>query len=457
MKLPDGPKASNFVQLIQWISDPLRYMDECSKQYGDMVTMNWGNYGSIVMVNHPQVMQELFTNDQFEAPGKINGIFKPLVGEQSMFLMERDRHKRQRQLLMPSFHGERMKTYGDQICAISHDVINQLSIAQPFIARSIMQKITLRVIMHAVFGLDRGDRFEALQPMLSSLLGMVDSPLRASILFFPSLQKDLGPWSPWGRFQQKRRKIDELIFAEIADRRAKPNEKRTDILSLMMEARDENGESMTDIELHDELLTLLFAGHETTATALAWAFYWIHKYPSVREKLLQELDNFGENPDPMSIFRLPYLSAVCQETLRIYPVGMLTFPRVTKSPINLMGHEFAPGTTLVGSIYLTHRREELYPNPLEFRPERFLERQFSPYEYLPFGGGARRCLGLALAQFEMKLVLAMLLQNYQFELGESHVKPKRRGVTLGPSGGVKMIMKGRRTPQQMPEKVASLV
>ncbi|MEY3867662.1 MAG: hypothetical protein RLZZ338_1553 [Cyanobacteriota bacterium] len=457
MKLPDGPKASNFVQLIQWISDPLRYMDECSKQYGDMVTVNWGNYGSIVMVNHPQVMQELFTNDQFEAPGKINGIFKPLVGEQSMFLMERDRHKRQRQLLMPSFHGERMKTYGDQICAISHDVINQLSIAQPFIARSIMQKITLRVIMHAVFGLDRGDRFEALQPMLSSLLGMVDSPLRASILFFPSLQKDLGPWSPWGRFQQKRRKIDELIFAEIADRRAKPDEKRTDILSLMMEARDENGESMTDIELHDELLTLLFAGHETTATALAWAFYWIHKYPSVREKLLQELDNLGENPDPMTIFRLPYLSAVCQETLRIYPVGMLTFPRVTKSAINLMGHEFAPGTTLVGSIYLTHRREELYPNPLEFRPERFLERQFSPYEYLPFGGGARRCLGLALAQFEMKLVLAMLLQNYQFELGESQVKPKRRGVTLGPSGGVKMIMKGRRTPQQIPEKVASLV
>ena len=457
MTLPDGPKASHFVQLIQWISDPLRYMDESSKQYGDMVTVNWGNAGPIVMVNHPQAMQELFTNDQFEAPGKINGILKPLVGEQSMILLDGDRHKRQRQLLMPSFHGERMKTYGDQICAISHDVTNQLSIAQPFIARSLMQKITLLVIMHAVFGLDKGDRFEALQPMLSSLVGMVDSPLRSSLLFFPSLQIDLGPWSPWGRFQQKRRKIDQLIFAEIADRRAQPDEKRTDILTLMMEARDEKGESMTDIELHDELLTLLFAGHETTATALAWAFYWIHKYPSVREKLLQELDNLGENPDPMTIFRLPYLSAVCQETLRIYPVGMLTFPRVTKSAINLMGHELAPGTTVIGSIYLTHRREELYPNPLEFRPERFLERQFSPYEYVPFGGGSRRCLGLALAQFEMKLVLAMLLQNYQFELGESKFKPKRRGVTLGPSGGVKMIMKGRRTPQQIPEKVASLV
>jgi cytochrome P450 family 110 len=226
----------------------------------------------------------------------------------------------------------------------------------------------------------------------------------------------------------------------------------------MMAARDENGQPMTNQELRDELMTLLFAGHETTATALAWGLYWIHSLPSVREKLLQELDSLGKNPDPMAIFRLPYLSAVCQETLRIYPVGMLTFPREVKSPVELMGYQLAPGTVVVGSIYLTHRRKDLYPEPLQFRPERFLERQFSPYEYLPFGGGSRRCIGMALAQLEMKLVLASILRDFELALAENKPVPaKRRGVTLGPAGGVRMVMTGRRMRQQRPEPIASTV
>ncbi|HLO50405.1 MAG TPA: cytochrome P450 [Kamptonema sp.] len=458
MTLPDGLKTLPYVQLIQWIADPLAYMNKCAKQYGDIFTTRWGKVDPYVMISNPQAIQEMLTSPAFDTPGSANGILKPMLGENSMILLDGDRHKRQRQLLMPPFHGDRMRNYSQKICAIAADVTSSIPIAQPFSVRNAMQEITMRVILHAVFGLDRGPRFQQLQPQLTELLEMTSSPLKSSVLFFNFLRQDWGPWSPWGRIVQRQQQINQLLFAEIEERRTQPNSDRTDILSLMMAARDENNQPMTDPELRDELLTLLFAGHETTATALAWAFYWIHHLPAVREKLLQELDSLGENPDPMAIFRLPYLTAVCNETLRIYPVAMLTFPRVVQEPVTLLGHQLEPGTTVLGSIYLTHRREDLYPQPQEFKPERFLERQYSPYEYLPFGGGSRRCIGLALAQLEMKLVLAVILQNYELALASPNpVLPKRRGVTLGPGGGVQMVIKGPRIRQEVPVPAASAI
>jgi cytochrome P450 len=211
---------------------------------------------------------------------------------------------------------------------------------------------------------------------------------------------------------------------------------------LLLSARDEAGEAMTDVELHDELMTLLLAGHETTATAIAWALYWVHKLPNIREQILQELETLGDNPEPLNIARLPYLTAVCNETLRIYPVAVLTVPRAVKEPVELMGYPLEPGTRLYGCIYLTHHREDIYPNSQQFKPERFLERQFSPYEFLPFGGGIRRCIGEALALFEMKLVLATILQRYELALADQRPeRPKRRGVTFAPERGVKMVMR----------------
>lgn len=271
------------------------------------------------------------------------------------------------------------------------------------------------------------------------------------------LQLDLGAWSPWGNFVRQRQQIDELLYAEIRERREQPDPDRTDILSLLLLARDEEGKLMTDQELRDELMSLMFAGSETTATAMSWTLYWVHRLPEVREKLLKELETLGDSPDPMTIFRLPYLTAVCNETLRIHPVAMLTFPRVVEEPVELLGQQLEPGTALVGCIYLTHQREDLYPEPKQFNPERFLERQFSPYEFMPFGGGARRCVGEALAQFEMKLVLATILSRYQLALAEQKpVRPQRRGVTLGPAGGVKMVITGERVPQGQPtEALAS--
>lgn len=349
-----------------------------------------------------------------------------------------------------------MRAYGQLICDITQQAMSQLAPGKAFSARSVMQDISLEVILNAVFGIYEGERFQKLTKLLGALTDVFKSPLTSSFLFFPSLQKDLGPWSPWGYFNRVQQQIDELLYAEIQERRKSYEPERTDILTLLLSARDEAGEPMTDLELHDELLTLLFAGHETTATAMAWALYWVHHLPEVGEKLLQELDTLGDNPDPVAISRLPYLSAVCQETLRIYPVGILTFPRVVEKPVKLMGYEIEPETIVMGCIYLTHHREDLYPEPKTFKPERFLERQFSPYEYLPFGGGSRRCIGLALAQFEMKLVLATILSRYQLALADQRpVRPQRRGVTLAPAGGVKMLAKGQR--QQQEQSLATTV
>jgi unspecific monooxygenase len=212
----------------------------------------------------------------------------------------------------------------------------------------------------------------------------------------------------------------------------------------MMAARDENGQAMSNAELRDELLSILLAGHEATATTLAWALYQIHQKLDVREKLVQELDTLGDAP-PMEIAQLPYLTAVCQETLRMYPVIPVIFPRITKSPTKIAEYLFDAETTLMPTIYLVHYREELYPNAHQFKPERFWERQYSPAEYFPFGGGNRRCLGYALAQLEMKLVLATILSKYLLVLAEDKpVKLQRRGFTLAPAGGVRMVMSGKR-------------
>lgn len=445
MNLPNGPTTPPFLQLIQWIADPIGYMNACAEKYGDIFTVRWGSKRTLVMVSHPQALQEMLTNEALTAPGDINDIARPLLGDNSVILLNGDRHQERRKLLMPPFHGERMRNYGKLICAIAKQVSSQWIANQPFVARTSMQDITMRVILQTVFGLHEGPRLEELKRRLVARLEMTSTPLGSSFIFLPFLRQDWGPWSPWGRVMQKHRLVDELIYAEIGDRRANFDPDRSDILTLLLSARDESDRGLTDIELRDELMTLLFAGHETTATALAWALYWIHKIPSVREKLLQELDRLGDDPEPMEIFRLPYLTAVCQETLRIYPVAMLTFARMVESPVEIMGHKLEPGLQVIGSIYLTHQREDLYPKPHLFKPERFLERQFSPYEFLPFGGGSRRCIGMALAQYEMKLVLATLLSETQLTLAETEpVQPKRRGALLAPAGGVQMVMTGKR-------------
>ncbi|HEY9629444.1 MAG TPA: cytochrome P450 [Coleofasciculaceae cyanobacterium] len=444
-QLPNCITSPHWWQLMTWIADPLGFQDKYSRMYGDIFTMRLNKVGGYVVISNPQAIQDIFSQDSKFEMGRGNYLAEPLVGRNSLMLLDGDRHRRERKLLMPPFHGERLQTYAEQICQITEQVASQWQVGQSFVARTAMQKISLEVILQIVFGLSEGERYEQLKPLLTSWINLLDSPLRSSMLFMKVLQQDWGKWTPWGQMKQQQRQVHQLLQAEIEERRTQESEARTDVLSLMMAARDEQGQAMTDDELRDELLTILFAGHETTATTLAWAFYQIHQRPEVREKLLAELDSLGENPPPMEISQLSYLSAICQETLRMYPVLPVIFPRIAKSPVKIAGQMFDAGTTFMVTIYLVHYREDLYPKAQHFEPERFLKRQYSAAEYFPFGGGSRRCLGYALALLEMKLVLATVLSQYQLALAEDKpVKLQRRGFTLAPKGDVPMIMTGKR-------------
>ena len=442
-------KTPTLQQQYEWITKPIDFMEKAVKEYPDIFhSQILGAKKSIIFVNHPQAIQEIFTNDRkkFSAPGEVNKILEPIIGDFSVILLNGDRHKRERQLLMPPFHGERMQAYGNIICSITDTVFSQLPENQTFTARDIASEISLNVMLQAVFGLYDGERYQLIKNGIIGMMSLFGSPLAFSFLLFPFLQKDLGNWTPWGYFMRQREELDKLLYAEIKERRSQLDyENRVDILSLLMSAKDAEGNSMTDRELRDELITLLVAGYETTATAMAWGLYWIHRQPEVREKLLQELDSLGENTAPVTISKLPYLTAVCKESLRIYPVVVATFMRKVAEPVELLGHQLEPDNRIWGCIYLLHHREDLYPDSKQFKPERFLERQFSPHEFMPFGGGVRVCVGYALAQFEMKLVLATAVSRYKLALADNQPeKPQRRGVTMAPARGVKMKKEGIR-------------
>jgi unspecific monooxygenase len=445
-QLPDGPKTPTFFQLINWIIRPFEYLEECTDKYGDIFTMKLFGFPPLVFISNPQGVQEIFSGDaKYFDVGRTNDLVRPILGDRSIVLMDGSQHKKERKLLMPPFHGDKVKSYAASICKITEDAAAQWQVNQPFIARTVTQDITLKVIMETVFGFSEGEKCQQLRTLLVDWLDITASPVRSSFIFLKFLQADLGAWSPWGKFIRTKQKIYDLLQSEIQQRRANPEKMGDDILSLMLGATDEDGQPMGDEQLKDELITLLFAGHETTATSLAWAFYWLGKRPETKAKLLQEIDALGKNPDPMDISRLPYLTAVCQETLRLYPVVPVTFARVAKQDMEIMGRFFPSGTTFVPSIYPMHHREDLYPNSQQFQPERFLERQYTPYEFIPFGGGVRLCLGYALAMLEMKLVLATILSKYNLELAnEQPIKPIRRGGTIAPANGVPLVMTGCR-------------
>ncbi|BAZ50100.1 cytochrome P450 [Nostoc sp. NIES-4103] len=450
MKLPDGPKSPPIMQVIQWMFNPLDYLEEAVNRYGEIFTGRMGLNGApIVLVSNPQAIQQIFQGEfkEFGFAIEQKKFLEPLVGKYSVVILDGQTHRQHRQLLMPPFHGKRMQTYGQLICDITAKVMNQLPLDQPFVTRQVMKKISLEVMLQAVFGLQTGESGEHLKKLLISWLDFLGSPIRASFLYFTFLQKDLGAWSPWSYFCRLKQDIKQVLYQEINYRRQNYDPERSDILTLLLSARDENNQGLTDEELHDEVLGLLIAGHEITAAAMTWGLYWIHHQPHVGEKLLAELHTLGDLQDPVSISQLPYLTAVCQETLRIYPTAIAASARVVNSPVDLNGYKLEPGTMVMPCTYLVHHRQDLYSNSHQFLPERFLERQFSPYEYLPFGGGNRRCIGAALSMFEMKLVLATITSKYQLDMvSKQPIKPQYQGFLLAPTGGVKMRIISQRQP-----------
>lgn len=445
-QLPPGSSAPAFIQLLEAILSPLDSLDRSAQCYGDRFTSRLAGQPPTVIVSHPRDLQRVFEADptSFDI-GRGNRILHPLMGDTSIVLLNGSPHRRQRKLLTPPFHGDRMRTYGDTIAQITRQVIDRPPLGQTFSVRRSMQEISLQVILQTIFGVDDCQRFAALHHHLTEMLDLFGTPLFSSFLFVPALQQDWGRWSPWGKFLRHRQAVDQLIYAEIADRelaertrQQHSDTKRTDILALLMAAQDETGAHMTPQELRDELMTLLIAGHETTATALTWALYWLHSYPQTLNELLAELPASAATWD--QLVKLPYLDAIVKETLRLYPVAMFAFMRVLERPFQLGSIELPPGVQIAPCIYLLHHQPDLYPHSRKFSPERFLQQRFGPYDYLPFGGGDRRCIGLAFVHFEMKLVLATLFEQWRFQLQRQY-RPRaaRRGVALAPAFDLKLM------------------
>jgi len=436
-------------QLARWILDPTGFLREKLRHgeesfhvsvFGDAM-----GGGSVFLLTEPKAIQALMSRDtgsEFSSPGELNLILAPLLGMRNTILLSGVAHRHRRQLVMPRFHGEHLQNYGRLIERITRQEMATWPQEGVISVREAMQRISMGVILEVVFGLGQAERHGELESLLTRRLGMTATPLTSAVLFFPWLQKDFGPLSPGHRISQLAQQTDALLYAMIAERRAQPQGDRLDVLSMLLEARDEAGEPLSDEDVHDELITLLVAGHETTATALTSALYWLHRTPHALERLRSELQDAGVGADPI---KLPYLTAVGQEALRLHPVAMLSFARQVETPVEIAGQSYEPGDLLMACIYLLHQRPDLYPEPQSFRPERFLERQFSPYEYMPFGAGVRRCVGAALAQMEMKIVLATILGEMDFASANARAVPQaRRGVTLGHGAPVRL----RRLPRR---------
>jgi cytochrome P450 len=443
--LPPGPTAPRFVQFLLDGFWPTRFMEGCARRYGDPFTIRFPWTPHLVFFSHPDAIRDIFTADPADLrAGEANVDLLPVLGQHSLLLLDGARHLRERRLMLPPFHGERMQAYGRIMREVTDRSIDAWPVGQPFPIHARMQGITLDVILRAVFGVEDGARQTELRDALTRLIAFVTSPA-AVFLFVPSLQRDVGPLSPGGRFARLGRRVDALIYAEIARRRTEGPGGREDILSMLVEARDEDGRPMSDQELRDEMITLLLAGHETTATSLAWAFHRVLSRPDVLAKLRAEIAQVvGTGPvAPQHVSALEYLDAVVKETARLNPV-VPNVGRRLRTPTWIGGHHLPAGVVAAPCMYLTHRRPDVWPDPERFDPERFIGTRPSPYAFFPFGGGVRRCIGAAFATYEMKVVLAQVLSRVELRAAPGYrVRLVRRTVTFAPSGGVPVVMEAR--------------
>ena len=403
-------------------------MAECHKRYGDTFRLSIAHEGTWVMVSNPDDVRAVFTGDpHLLLAGEANRILLPILGEHSLLLLDGAEHMTQRKLMLPAFHGARMQSYGELMADIARAEIARWPSGTPIRVRPRMQAMTLEIILRAVFGLGEGQHLTELRVELRRVLDHLTNP--RWVAFLIALGPERLPRFP--PFAREIARVDRLIYAVIAARRGEGNTaQRADILSMLLAAEDGDGSGMTDRQLRDELLTLLVAGHETTATALAWAVERLAHHPDKLARLAAET-RAGQDR---------YLKAVVYETLRLRPVISLV-NRTLRAPTALGGYELPAGVKVVPSIYLVHRRPDVYPEPERFLPERFLDAPPGTYTWIPFGGGVRRCLGGAFAQFEMEVVLRELAARAAID--PARRKPERvyrRAITETPRHDAEVIL-----------------
>jgi cytochrome P450 len=439
--LPAGPTTPAIVQGTQFAFWPDRFFSECARRYGDPFTLRMPVGVPFVLYSAPAAVKEIFTADEEDLRGgEANEVLRPVVGPLSILFLDGPPHERARRLMMPPFHGERMLAYGAVMREIVDAAIDRWPVGRPFPIQDEMQAITLDVILRTVFGVE-GARMAELRDLVRRYLSIGANPM----LLWPALHWELGGWSPWGRLVRVRRRIDELLRAEFVRRRAQDAPAHDDVLSLLVAARDEDGRPMSDEELCDEMMTLLLAGHETTATALSWTVHRILENPDVRARLREEIHGVVGTGGlaPEHVQRLEYVDATIKETLRLNPVIPDVGRRLAK-PMRIGGVDLPAGVAVAPCIYLTHRRPDVWPDPLRFDPTRFLGKRPNPYEFFPFGGGVRRCLGMAFSLFEMKVVLAQVLARVELAPVPGYeVRLVRRSVTFAPSEGMPVVVQRR--------------
>src|ERR671915_1659622 len=392
--LPPGPRLPRWVQTAGFMFAPGLMLDRMRKRYGDLVLMRTLFDPGFVMVFDPDLVKQVFRAppEQLRA-GEANAVLGPVVGERSVLLLDGAEHLRHRKLLLPPFHGQRMRAYESVMREAADRAIDSWPVGEPFALLPSMQALTLEVIARAVFGVEEGARQDELLERIRAMIEPMSTRLGVLLTILSGTRRG----ARIEEFEERRRRVDELIYDEIARRREVPDlEEREDVFSMLLLASDENGSPMTDHELRDELVTLLVAGHETTATGLAWAFELLLRNPRVLEKTRAAVET-GDDA---------YLDAVVKETLRIRPVITGIGRKVRGEPFELGGYTIPPGIEINPSISTMHKRADRYPQPGEFRPERFLgDNPPDTYSWIPFGGGTRRCLGASFASFEMRVVI----------------------------------------------------
>jgi len=435
-RYPPGPRVPPAVQMLWWMLRPISFMEAARKRYGDVFSVRFiGFERPMVMVSDPEAIRALYTGHQHGLPPGRTVTLMPVLGPDSILLLEGEDHLARRRLMLPQFHGERMRSYESIMREIAEREIASWPAEEPFALHPHMQALTLEVILRAVFGVRRSERAARLRALLPRLVGQTASGrLQLRVMISSRLRRG----DPLEGLRKLMSEIDELVFAEIAERRSDPAlAEREDILSLLVGARFADGTAMGDRELRDQLLTLLLAGHETTATALAWTFDLLLRHPHVVERLREELEENDGDIDG------EYMRAVVAESLRLRPVVPLAGRRLS-AELRAGAWTLPAGTDITPSIWLTHMRDDVYPEPKAFRPERFLSEPPSKYAWIPFGGGVRRCLGASFAEFEMRVVLATVLRSRRLEpVGRAPEQIARRNITFSPRTGTRVRVRAQ--------------
>jgi cytochrome P450 len=429
-RLPPSPPLPKAIQTAVWSRQARRLLYACQDRYGDMFTIRVAYEGTWVMLADPSAIKQVFTGDPkvFHA-GEGNEVLAPLVGRNSLLVLDEKRHMSQRRLLLPPFHGERMQGYGQVMGEIAEREIDSWPTGTPYQLRPRMQALTLEIILRTVFGVggEEAAKLAGLREALRDFLDLTTDPrfLVPILLLGPERLRRLAS------FRRRIDRVDELIYREIAERRAAGEvSDRDDVLSMMIGATHEDGSPMSEEEMRDELLTLLVAGHETTATSLAWAVERLTRNPEKLERLRAEVSEGREE----------YLTATIQETLRLRPVISIVLRKLTE-PVEIGGYELPAGVSVAPCVYLVHRNPEIYPDPERFLPERFLDDPPGTYTWIPFGGGVRRCLGASFAQFEMAVVLKELVKRHRIR--PANPKPERifrRAITETPRHNARVVL-----------------